>query len=39
MYFKTENKDQIIKFLLNIPKTDLEDLFSKKNLKIFIPII
>ena len=30
MYFKTENKDQIIKFLLNIPKTDLEDYFRKK---------
>ena len=29
MYFKTENKDQIIKFLLNIPKTDLEDYFRE----------
>ena len=39
MYFKTENKHQIIQFLLNIPKTDLEDLFRQKNLKIFIPLI
>ena len=35
--FLTENKHQTIQFLLNIPRTDLEDPFKKKKFKNLYP--